>query len=189
MFDWLRIFEIKNLFNWKIMSLVEIKRGTINDLVDLIDIGRKTFCETFAKDNSEENMNKYLEEGFSEVKVRAEINDPNSMFYLARVSDQVIGYLKLNFGQSQTELNDESSLEIERIYVLKELHGEGVGQKLYEKAVDISREKEVNYIWLGVWEKNPRAIRFYEKNGFVEFDKHVFRLGDDDQTDIMMKLK
>tara|TARA_B100000508_G_scaffold138542_1_gene134853 strand:- start:10137 stop:10712 length:576 start_codon:yes stop_codon:yes gene_type:complete len=189
MFDWLRIFEIKNLFNWKIMSLVEIKRGTINDLVDLIDIGRKTFCETFAKDNSEENMNKYLEEGFSADKVRAEINDPNSMFYLAMVSDQVIGYLKLNFGQSQTELNDESSLEIERIYVLKELHGEGVGQKLYEKAVDIAREKEVNYIWLGVWEKNPRAIRFYEKNGFVEFDKHVFRLGDDGQTDIMMKLK
>ena len=170
------------------MSLVEIKRGRISDIKDLITIGRTTFYETFAEDNSEENMKKYLEEGFSGRKVSAEINDPNSMFYLARVSDQVIGYLKLNFGQSQTELNDESSLEIERIYVLKDLHGEGVGQKLYEKALEVARQKEVNYIWLGVWEKNPRAIRFYEKNGFVKFDKHIFRLGDDDQTDIMMRL-
>ena len=171
------------------MSLVEIKRGTINDIKDLITIGRNTFYETFAEDNSEENMKKYLKEGFSEDKVRAEVNDPESMFYIAGINDQVIGYLKLNSGRSQTELNDESSLEIERIYVLKDLHGEGVGQKLYEKALEIAREKQVNYIWLGVWEKNPRAIRFYEKNGFVEFDKHIFRLGDDDQTDIMMRLK
>ena len=96
---------------------------------------------------------------------------------------------KINFGQSQTELQDDTALEIERIYVLKEFHGKKVGQVLYEKAIEIAKQKNAHYVWLGVWEENPRAISFYKKNGFVEFDKHIFKLGDDEQTDIMMKLK
>lgn len=60
---------------------------------------------------------------------------------------------------------------------------------MYEKAISIALQKNAEYIWLGVWEENPRAIRFYEKNGFLEFDKHIFKLGDDEQTDIMMKLE
>ncbi|SMG52036.1 GNAT family N-acetyltransferase, partial [Sphingobacterium psychroaquaticum] len=103
--------------------------------------------------------------------------------------NEVIGYLKINFGQSQTELKDEKALEIERIYVLKEYHGKNVGQVLYQKAMEIAKEKKADYVWLGVWEENPRAISFYKKNGFVEFDKHIFKLGDDEQTDIIMKLK
>ncbi|GJH39565.1 hypothetical protein RCZ04_01150 [Capnocytophaga sp. HP1101] len=78
-------------------------------------------------------------------------------------------------------------MEIERIYVLKSFHGSGVGQELYQKAITVAREQAVQYVWLGVWEQNPRAIRFYEKNGFVPFDKHVFVLGNDPQTDILMK--
>jgi ribosomal protein S18 acetylase RimI-like enzyme len=85
-------------------------------------------------------------------------------------------------------LQDEGALEIERIYVLKDFHGKSVGQVLYNKAIDIAKEKKTKYVWLGVWEENPRAISFYKKNGFVEFDKHIFILGDDEQTDIMMKL-
>ncbi|MBP7822091.1 MAG: GNAT family N-acetyltransferase, partial [Saprospiraceae bacterium] len=101
----------------------------------------------------------------------------------------VIGYLKLNFGSSQTELQDEKALEIERIYVSKEYHGKSVGQLLYDMAIQIAKQKNADYVWLGVWEENPRAINFYKKNGFVAFDKHIFKLGDDEQTDIMMKLK
>ena len=100
-----------------------------------------------------------------------------------------MGYLKLNFGDSQTELKDQKALEIERIYVLKEFHGKKVGQLLFEKALKIAEEKKVDYVWLGVWEENLRAINFYKKNGFEEFDKHIFKLGNDEQTDIMMKLK
>jgi ribosomal protein S18 acetylase RimI-like enzyme len=100
----------------------------------------------------------------------------------------VIGYLKLNFGQAQTELQDEKALEIERIYLLKEFHGKNVGQLLYDKALQIARQKNVDYVWLGVWEENRRAINFYTKNGFVEFDKHIFKLGNEEQTDKMMKL-
>jgi ribosomal protein S18 acetylase RimI-like enzyme len=101
----------------------------------------------------------------------------------------VIGYLKLNKGGSQTELKDNDALEIERIYVLKEFHGKKVGQMLFEKAIQIAKEQNAEFVWLGVWEENKRAIQFYTKNGFVEFDQHVFVLGDEPQTDIMMKLQ
>lgn len=170
------------------MSNIEIHKIGITELIQLQEIGRQTFLETFSAGNSEENMKNYLEEGFSEGKLSQELNDPNAAFYFAAQADVVIGYLKLNFGASQTELQDESALEIERIYVLKDFHGKSVGQVLYNKAIDIAKEKNAKYVWLGVWEENPRAISFYKKNGFVEFDKHIFKLGDDEQTDIMMKL-
>ena len=161
----------------------------LKDITQLQEIGRQTFFETFAAGNTEENMKNYLEEGFSIQKLTAELENKNSEFYFAELDSNVIGYLKLNSGSSQTELIDTEALEIERIYVLKAYHGKAVGQMLYDKAISIAKEKKVNYVWLGVWEENPRAIHFYKKNGFVEFDRHVFRLGNDEQTDIMMKLE
>ncbi|WP_207493767.1 GNAT family N-acetyltransferase [Aridibaculum aurantiacum] len=171
------------------MEHIEVRKIALSDIDQLQEIGRQTFYETFSSGNTEENMTKYLEEGFSREKLTAELTDPNSEFYFATLDNKIIGYLKLNFGQSQTELQDDKSLEIERIYVLKKFHGKKVGQVLYEKAMEIASQKNADYVWLGVWEKNPRAINFYKKNGFVEFDKHVFKLGDDEQTDIMMKLQ
>src|SRR5690606_11940540 len=109
-------------------------------------------------------------------------------FYFAVYGDDIIGYLKLNFGQSQTDLKDDKALEIERIYVLEEFHGKKVGQLLYQKAIEVARQAELQYVWLGVWEENARAIKFYKKNGFVEFDKHLFKLGDEEQTVLLMKL-
>lgn len=171
------------------MKSTDVKKVTLNNIDQLQHISRQTFYETFSAGNSEQNMTKYLNEGFSIEKLTAELSDNNSEFYFAVLDNNVIGYLKLNFGQSQTELQDEKALEIERIYVLKEFHGKKVGQLLYDKAIQIARQKNADYVWLGVWEENPRAINFYKKNGFVEFDKHIFKLGDDEQTDIMMKLK
>jgi ribosomal protein S18 acetylase RimI-like enzyme len=171
------------------MDNIDVKRVTPSDINQLQKIGRQTFFETFSAGNTEENMKKYLEEGFTVVKLTAELNDKNSEFYFASLDNKVIGYLKLNFGQSQTEIKEDKALEIERIYVLKEYHGKKVGQILYDKAIQIARLKNADYVWLGVWEDNPRAINFYNKNGFIEFDKHIFKLGDDEQTDIMMKLK
>jgi ribosomal protein S18 acetylase RimI-like enzyme len=171
------------------METVEIKRVTPNDITQLQQIGRQTFLETFSSSNTEENIKKYLEDGFSKEKLTIELNNSDSEFYFAQLANKIIGYLKINFGTSQTELKDNSALEIERIYVSQEFHGKKVGQLLYEKAIEIAKQKMFGYVWLGVWEKNPRAISFYKKNGFVEFDKHIFKLGDDEQTDIMMKLK
>lgn len=171
------------------MTDINIKKVTLDNIDQLQKIGRQTFFETFASENTEENMKNYLDEGFSVAKLTAQLNDYNSEFYFAILDDIIIGYLKLNFGQSQTELQDDKALEIERIYVLKNFHGKSVGQLLYNKAMQIARQKCADYVWLGVWEENPRAINFYKKNGFIEFDKHVFKLGNDEQTDIMMKLK
>ena len=171
------------------MENVDIRTVTLNDIDELKKISRQTFLQTFSAGNTEENMKKYLEEGFSIEKLTAQLNDKNAEFYFATLDNNVIGYLKLNFGQSQTELQDDKALEIERIYVSKEFHGKNVGQLLCDKAIKIARQKNADYVWLGVWEENPRAISFYKKNGFVEFDKHLFKLGTDEQTDIMMKLQ
>lgn len=170
------------------MKNIRIERASSNDVLILQKLGRQTFYETFYETNSEENMKQYLEEGFAEQKLTEELSDPNSQFYLAYLNNEAIGYLKVNFGASQTEMNDNNSLEIERIYVLKDFLGKNVGQLLFQKAMTIATENKVNYVWLGVWEENHRALRFYEKNGFIAFDKHIFKLGNDEQTDIMMKL-
>lgn len=171
------------------MTTIEITKVNLSEIDQLQKIGRQTFKETFSASNSVENMKNYLEEGFSNEKLTAELSEKNSEFYFASLEGEIIGYLKINFGDSQTELKDSKALEIERIYVSKDFHGKSVGQLLYDKAIEIAKQKDVEYVWLGVWEENPRAISFYKKNGFIEFDKHIFKLGGDEQTDIMMKLK
>jgi ribosomal protein S18 acetylase RimI-like enzyme len=168
---------------------IKIRKGFQCDLLTLQRIGQTTFSETFSDANTEENMKKYLDEGFSIEKLTEELSNPDSQFYFAELNNKTIGYLKLNIGSSQTELKDRKALEIERIYVLKEFQGKKVGQMLYDKAIQVAQDKNVEYVWLGVWEENPKAISFYKKNGFIEFDKHIFRLGDDEQTDLMMKLE
>ncbi|MEC4005435.1 GNAT family N-acetyltransferase [Flavobacterium sp. SUN052] len=171
------------------METITTQKITVKDLEKLQRIGRQTFKETFSEFNSEANMRNYLDEVFSKEKLMAELEEKNSEFYFATLKDEVIGYLKVNYGDAQTEIKDSKALEIERIYVSKEFHGKSVGQLLYDKAIEIGLQKKVVYVWLGVWEENLRAIHFYKKNGFVEFDKHIFKLGDDEQTDIMMKLE
>ena len=170
------------------MTNFTIRAITLNDLKALQLISKQTFTETFASSNSKENMEKYLDEALSLEKLTEELNNPNSLFYFIEDNNTPIGYLKLNMGASQTELNDNSALEIERIYVTQAYQGKKVGQQLYEKAIQVAKEKGVEYIWLGVWEENHKAIQFYTKNGFTAFDKHIFTLGDESQTDIMMKL-
>jgi len=171
------------------MRKIEILKVTMDEIEKLQKIGRQTFFETFAEANTEENMQKYLSENFSLSKLESELNNPYSEFYFASMNKDVIGYLKINFEKAQTEIIVTNAIEIERIYVLKEFHGKQVGQVLYNKAMEVAKRKRVDILWLGVWEKNPRAINFYKKNGFEEFDKHIFRLGNDEQTDIMMRLK
>ena len=168
---------------------IKIKKVTLQQLKELQIICRETFYDTFFDDDAKEDMEKYLTENFNDIQLTKELKNPKSQFYFAIIDDKVAGYLKINFGKTQTEIKDEKGLEIERIYVLKNFHGKKIGQKLYEVALEVAKDKTLDYVWLGVWEKNLRAIRFYEKNGFTEFDKHIFVLGNDEQLDIMMRLK
>lgn len=171
------------------MDNIEIRKANQKDIELLQNIGRQTFFEKFTENNTKENMNKYAAEAYNFEKTASEINNVNSQFYLAILNDKTIGYLKINFGDAQTELQDPKALELERIYVLKEFQGKKIGQTLFEKTLEIAKKAQVSYVWLGVWEENSRAIKFYEKNGLKVFSKHIFMLGDDPQTDIMMKIE
>ena len=168
---------------------MKIRKINIDDLEALRNLSIQTFMETFEEVNTEEDMQKYLDENLSIEKLKTELENVNSEFYFAENNDEILGYLKLNFKDAQTEKLEENHFEIERIYVLKAFLGQKIGQILFDKAIEIGREKNLEYVWLGVWEENHRAIKFYEKNGFEIFGKHDFVLGKDVQTDLLMKLK
>ena len=168
---------------------MKIRKINIEDLETLRNLSIQTFKETFEEVNTEEDMQKYLDENLSIEKLKSELENPNSEFYFAENNDEILGYLKLNFKDAQTEKLEENHFEIERIYVLKAFLGQKIGQILFDKAIEIGREKNLEYVWLGVWEENHRAIKFYEKNGFEIFGKHDFVLGEDVQTDLLMKMK
>ena len=174
-----------NLF----MSPIIIKKATISDLEIIQEISIQTFTETFATVNTAENMANYVLENFNSAQMASQINNLESVFYLATLDTETIGYMKLNIGDAQTEKQKETNLEIHRIYVLQAFHGKKIGQLLLDEVLKIGKETGIDFIWLGVWEENHRAIQFYSKNGFVEFDKHIFTLGNDIQIDLMMRLE
>ena len=171
------------------MTNIQIEKAKTNDVARLQEISIATFKEAFAEVNTEEDMAKYLSECLSIEQLSKELNDNNAAFFFATIDDVTIGYLKLNFGASQTEFQDEDAIEIERIYVLTAYLGKRVGHLLCEKAIEVARLRNASYVWLGVWENNDRAIRFYKKKGFDAFGSHLFMLGNDEQKDILMKLK
>lgn len=165
-----------------------IKECTLEDTEKVKYISEKTFYETFSNENTEEDMENYLKENFSYEQVENEIKNNNSRFYIVEDNEEVVAYMKVNFDKAQTEKGHNNTLEVQRIYVLQEYKSNHIGKRLIQKAIEIGRDTHVNYIWLGVWEHNINAIKFYEKLGFEKFDTHVFKLGEDEQTDNLMKL-
>ena len=166
---------------------MKIRKININDLETLRNISIQTFRETFDEVNTEEDMQKYLDENLSVEKLNSELDNTNSEFYFLENNGDILGYLKLNFKDAQTEKLEENHFEIERIYILKAFLGQKLGQILFDEAIEIGKEKNLEYVWLGVWEENHRALKFYNKNGFEIFGKHDFVLGEDVQTDLLMK--
>ena len=167
------------------LKFVRLNSG---DVKELEQISKQTYFNSFSWGNSPENMQAYLEGSLSEERLLEELKEPKSEFYFAEVNQRVIGYFKINFGDAQTDLNDHNALELERIYVIKEFQGKQIGQKLLNKVLGIAKKNQMDYLWLGVWEKNEGAIRFYERNGFSVTGSHPFRMGDEIQTDLIMKL-
>lgn len=168
------------------MKLV-IRKCTIDDLVALREISYKTYNETFKDSNTTSNMKNYLDKAFNINKMREELLNVNSQFYFIYVNEELSGYLKLNESTAQTEIDDSDSIEVERIYVLKKFHNKALGSALMTKAIEIAGELKKKYIWLGVWENNYKAMRFYKKNGFYIIGQHSFFMGDDEQTDLIMR--
>lgn len=151
-------------------------------------ISEQTFVETFADKNNADDFAAYLKTAFDIKQIQEELSEPQSFFYFAMQAKQILGYLKLNTGAAQTELKTSNSLEIERIYVLQSAKGQKIGKSLLEKSFQVAALQKADFVWLGVWEKNTDAIGFYQKHGFEVFDKHVFMLGKDAQTDLLMRV-
>ena len=171
------------------MNTTQINKATVKDLYILQKISITTFTETFAAVNKPQNIDSYVKDHLNTTQLTKELLNPQSNFFLAFYGNQLVGYLKLNTGHAQTEAQDEQALEIQRIYVLKCFQGQKIGQQLLNAALEIAYKKKASYIWLGVWEENHKAINFYQKNGFVTFDKHLFLMGQEQQTDLLMQLK
>ncbi|WP_297337006.1 GNAT family N-acetyltransferase [Algoriphagus sp.] len=170
------------------MKKITIVPAEINDLPDVLSLARTAFIQAFTSGNKPENVQHYLNEAFTLTQLKKEFEIPSSHFFLAKGEDQLLGYLKVNETPSQTDIQDPESLEIARLYVLEDYLGRGVGPALLNFAMELARQKAKNYLWLGVWEKNARAIRFYEKNGLRIFGSHPFPFGDEVQTDYLMRI-
>lgn len=166
---------------------IEIVACGQDDLAVLLEVGLQAFSEAFESLNNKADYDAYVAMAFDPAVLAAELAIPASEFYFAKVNDQVAGYLKVNHPPVQQEDFGNKCLEIQRIYCLSDYYGQGVGNALMQQSIEIARAHHYDFIWLGVWEHNPRAIRFYQKQGFEVFSSHPFLFGSDLQTDLLMR--
>ena len=171
-------------------NLLTIRNATAGDIELLTHIGRQSFDETFAQYNTPENMASYLSTSFNLEKQAAEFVQPGSLFLIAESAGIPVGYTRLQVGTGgETCLTGQNPIELVRIYLLHAWTGKGYGNQLMQACLEMARERGCDTVWLGVWEENERAIRFYEKCGFKQVGTHSFLLGSDQQIDYIMEKK
>ena len=166
---------------------VTIRRGTLADAGLLSELGARTFSETFAVDNTPEDLAAYIDTSFSVAQVTRELKDPASIFLIAEVDGHAAGYAKLHAGEPEKGVEGANPIELVRLYVSREWLGRGVGERLMRACVDEAQQTGHDAIWLGVWERNERAQAFYRKWNFRTVGEHMFRLGSDLQRDLLME--
>ena len=171
------------------MNAVELIPVDVNDLGELKRIGIQAFSESFASGNNPSDVKQCLQEAFDLKTLRRELLNPESRFFFLYEAGILLGYSKINTGKAQTELQESTGMEIERIYVLKDHQGRGLGAWMLKRFQTMARAEGTSYLWLGVWEENHAAIRFYKQHGFVTFGKHPYYVGSDRQMDWMMRLE
>jgi len=166
-----------------------IHKAGIQDIDTLVQLSITTFRDAFGPANTKEDMDKYLAEEMSIEKLSAELNDKGNYFFMVSVHEKAVGYAKMLVADIPEELADTNPVEIERIYVLQAYHNKKIGAVLMDHCITFAVQDGYDILWLGVWEHNPKAIRFYERMGFELFGAHDFLLGNDMQTDVLMKKK
>lgn len=166
---------------------MEIQQIDETALDDLVEISQKTYVDKFGHTTSPENLQEYLERAMSPEALAKELTNPESFFYMLYQDQKPIAYIKLNIKGAQSEPDYPEALELQRIYVLDGHQGLGIGEKLMNFAIDQARNLEAPFIWLGAWEQNEGAMRFYQRHGFEVFSSHDFIMGDDVQTDLLLR--
>jgi GNAT superfamily N-acetyltransferase len=166
---------------------MKFRRILPNEVSLLTAMARRTFADAFEALNTPEDFEMYVSANLTETALGAELSSPDSAFWWVCHEEQLVAYFKLNQAPAQTDIYDPASIELERIYTLAEWQGHGIGSLIIEHVENIARQEGMQFIWLGVWEKNHRAIAFYERHGFRPFGSHVFKLGTDEQTDVLLR--
>ncbi len=166
---------------------IRIKYATPADAELIADMSRQTFYETFAASNSKENMDHFMNEIFTREELIKEVGAEGNIFFLACEEDQPLGYVRMREGKAPEGLTEIPTIEIARIYANTNAIGKGVGSALMKECLTVATKLSKRSVWLGVWENNERAIQFYTRWGFEKFGEHVFMLGDDPQTDWLLK--
>ena len=168
-------------------SVIKIQSITVADVDLLANMSSETFYAAFGHLNNAGDMDAYAAQSFTTQQLTNELKTPGSNFYFALVSNEVTGFLKLNTGTAQNEFKDQNSLEVERLYVLTAYQGKQIGKQLLDFAFTQALNNNHDFIWLGVWEHNYNAIRLYERMGFSQCGSHDFMLGNDKQTDLLLR--
>lgn len=170
------------------MSAVSIIQATVSHAPLLTGISLQSFCEAFEKDNNPDDFKTYVDEAFSEEQITKDLQEPGSIFYIAYYNGEAAGYARL---RNSTEVNNQfpgkKLIELHRLYALSKYIGRGIGKALMNHCLHEAKQKGFNLIWLGVWEHNEHAQGFYKNFGFEKFSSHVFAVGNDPQTDYLLK--
>jgi diamine N-acetyltransferase len=166
---------------------IHIRQATGVDAELLAELGARTFYDAFAAQNNPEDVAAYLEKAYGLQQQAEEIADPRSTFLIAEINQTAVGYSKLFRGEAPACIPSQSAvIEIARFYSTQEYVGRGVGPALMQASIDEALRDGFKTVWLGVWEKNPRGIAFYRKWGFEPVGSHIFVVGSDHQTDLLM---
>ncbi|AOS45151.1 Protease synthase and sporulation negative regulatory protein PAI 1 [Lacunisphaera limnophila] len=163
-----------------------IQKASIRDAKRLADLAERTFRDTFEADNSRANMDAHCSKSYSQDIQAEEIADPGMITLLSKDADELVGYAQLRWGHAPTCVMAEAPGEIQRLYVSKAWQGAGIAHDLMQACIAEMIRRQIDVVWLGVWERNPRAIAFYRKCGFTEVGEHIFTLGADRQRDVVM---
>ncbi len=165
-----------------------IRPARLDDANALAALAERTFRDTFSADNTPADLDAYIRDAFSNDRIRTELTDRANTFLLAFVDgrDEPIGYAKIRTGTADPSVVGPNPVELERLYVDRNAIGHGVGAALLQASLDAAASSGHRTLWLGVWERNGRAIGFYERWGFATVGSHVFRLGSEDQKDLIM---
>ncbi len=168
------------------MQLV-FKICSVNDLDQLVQISKSTFIDAFEADNNPDDFKGYIDFAFNKSKLTEELENPFTIFFFVYANNDLVGYFKLNENDAQSDLKGVDSLELERIYVIPEFQGKGLGRRMLQQVKKLASQSIKTFLWLGVWEHNKAAIKFYETNGFSKFGMHPYYIGKDKQMDWLMR--
>ncbi len=166
---------------------LHFRKCVLQDVKQLKILSISTFVEAFESQNDPQDFKVYLDTAFSKEQLLSELKNPNTSFYFVLIDQTVAGYFKVNVFDAQSEFQDSQAMELERIYVQSRYQGQGVGSDILVFIEALAQKQMKAYLWLGVWEQNSNAIRFYERQGYLKFGTHPYYIGQDKQTDWLMK--